>query len=58
MELVVICFIPASFPEMQIGIFLPNPVLSSPLSVRDKVPHLHKTTGKIIIVYILIFTFL
>ena len=59
MELVVICFIPASFPEMQIGIFLPHPVLSlcSPFSVRDKVPHLHKTTGKIIIIYIYIYIY-
>ena len=45
---------------MQIGIFLPHPVLSLcfPFSVSDQVPHLHKTAGKIIIMYVLIFTFL
>jgi len=31
---------------------------SSSLNVRDQVPHPHKTTGKIIVLYILIFTFL
>ena len=58
MKIVVMCFIPASFPEMQMYIFLPHPVLCSPFDVRDKVPHLHKTTRKIIIMYVLIFSFL
>ena len=58
MKLVLICFIRSSFPEIQICIFLPHPFLCSPVNVRGKVPHMHKTTGKIIIVYILILTFL
>jgi uncharacterized membrane protein len=32
--------------------------LSSSLNVRDQVSHPYKTTGKIIVLYILIFTFL
>jgi uncharacterized membrane protein len=33
-------------------------MLCSSLNVRDQVSHRHKTIGKIIVLYILIFTFL
>jgi hypothetical protein len=35
-----------------------HPVLCSSLNVRDQISHPYRTTGKIIVFYILIFTFL
>ena len=39
-------------------LFCNSLILHSSLSVSDQVPHPHKTTGKIIVLYILIFIFL
>jgi hypothetical protein len=56
------------FKDSVYGLFGPNIILStmfsntlnlySSLNVRDQVSHPYRTTGKIIVVYILIFMFL
>jgi hypothetical protein len=39
-------------------LFSNTPSLYSSLNVRDQVPHPYRTTGKITVLYIIIFTFL
>jgi hypothetical protein len=66
MELLIMQLSPTSYHF--IPLFIPNIFLStlssntlslfSSLSVRDQVSHPYRTTGKIIVFYILIFTFL
>jgi len=51
--------LPPLGPNNHLGILFSNtPNLCSSLSVRDQVSHPYKTTGKITVLYILIFKFL
>ncbi|PNF31806.1 hypothetical protein B7P43_G11368, partial [Cryptotermes secundus] len=51
--------IPIILPNVLLNTLFSNTLsLCSSLNVRDKVPHSYRTTGKIIVLYILIFMFL
>jgi hypothetical protein len=60
MKLLIMQFSPASFgPNILLSTLFSNTLsLCSSLNVRDQVSHPYRTTGKIIVLYILIFTFL